>query len=461
MLPGVGIFGSDPVSKVLIQLLKHFEFEVHAIWTNHLIDTANTTAAISRSAAANKLITTQVDHVLLNKSVQLIFVCCQPNIHAQISSKALGIGKSVICLFPTCKELDQIAHMINSARYYPSLVSSVFYGGVKYLAEFRALKQALSLLGDLKCCQVHITCQNLALARQTLLARSDHSTTSTSGHNHQSNHQRSASISSLIDSINLAAASSQSSTSINWLSDKELGAGCLNRFGAAIVSMILNLFDSRRVTKCHGSVRTFVDTLTDETTTTSPHFRKITADDFCTFQLNLEPGSLLVNVSINSLAQTKYTQEVSVSGSRGTVTWSGQRVVFKSTNKLTVSKINEQLDKNNNNTLDSLSANLSGYYELDMLNSDNTPSTTSKSEEIFLNSYKNLEEKHPELPLIFIKGLFYYLDHVKKEFLTRSGIKPTSTTELENFEHTRLVQLIVKSVYQSSAEGRWVSIGKL
>ena len=35
MLPGVGIFGYDPTAKVLIQLLTHFGFEIHAIWTNN------------------------------------------------------------------------------------------------------------------------------------------------------------------------------------------------------------------------------------------------------------------------------------------------------------------------------------------------------------------------------------------------------------------------------------------
>jgi predicted dehydrogenase len=103
MLPGVGIFGSDPVSKVLIQLLKHFEFEVHAIWTNHLVGTnansSNTSgngSSVQKSGSGTsldskqKLITTSVDHVLLNKNVNLVFVCCQPNLHAQIASKALG-----------------------------------------------------------------------------------------------------------------------------------------------------------------------------------------------------------------------------------------------------------------------------------------------------------------------------------------------------------------------------------
>jgi hypothetical protein len=123
MLPGVGIFGSDPVTKVLIQILKHFDFDINAIWTNYyeLEQTASMTTTtqqhphnsnnnnnnrkvVSTNEAAtnavvvgasrlplNKLITTSIDNVLLNKSVNLIFVCCQPNLHSQISTKALGL----------------------------------------------------------------------------------------------------------------------------------------------------------------------------------------------------------------------------------------------------------------------------------------------------------------------------------------------------------------------------------
>ena len=97
MLPGVGIFGSDPISKVLIQLLKHFEFEIYGIWTNHFeIDSSSfvTSSSCSNSLNENtfsKLITTSIDNVLLNKNINLIFVCCQPNLHSKICLKALGI----------------------------------------------------------------------------------------------------------------------------------------------------------------------------------------------------------------------------------------------------------------------------------------------------------------------------------------------------------------------------------
>jgi predicted dehydrogenase len=89
MLPGVGIFGSEPVAKILVDILKHFEFEIHGIWTNDF-ETASGLYIIGEKDG-NQLITTKIDDVLLNKNINLVFVCCQPNYHSQIASKALGI----------------------------------------------------------------------------------------------------------------------------------------------------------------------------------------------------------------------------------------------------------------------------------------------------------------------------------------------------------------------------------
>jgi predicted dehydrogenase len=93
MLPGVGIFGCEPIAKVLMQLLQHFGFEIHAIWTNHYEMNFNKTNDQCENdvyETNRNIMTTSIDNVLLNKNVALVFVCCQPSLHAQICSKALG-----------------------------------------------------------------------------------------------------------------------------------------------------------------------------------------------------------------------------------------------------------------------------------------------------------------------------------------------------------------------------------
>ena len=93
VLPGVGIFGCDPIAKVLIQLLQHFGFEIHAIWTNNYelnLNKINDQSENNLNEINKNILTTSIDNVLLNKNVALVFVCCQPSLHAQICSKALG-----------------------------------------------------------------------------------------------------------------------------------------------------------------------------------------------------------------------------------------------------------------------------------------------------------------------------------------------------------------------------------
>lgn len=231
----------------------------------------------------------------------------------------------MICLFPTCKNIEEIEQMIQSARYYPSLMSSVNYGGLRYLAEFRLLKQSLPLIGELKVCNISISCQNLAMAR-SLMYKKHQNLLNESISQSQIPAASSSSISNLIDHIAAIASANNAGESLNWLTDKDLGAGLLNRFGAAIISLVLNLFDDKKCTKVFGSVRTLLDDTNifdamkaskTNSSRVNGSLRKITADDFCSFQLNLEPGSILVNVTLNSLTHSKYSQELLFCGTKG------------------------------------------------------------------------------------------------------------------------------------------------
>ncbi|RNA40820.1 glucose-fructose oxidoreductase domain-containing 1 [Brachionus plicatilis] len=439
MLPGIGIFGSDPISKVLIEILGHLEFDVHAIWTN--ISDKETRNLIKSS----NLVTNSIDTVLLNKNVQLVFVCCQPNFHSQICTKALGIGKNVICLNPTCSDRVEIEQMIVSARYYPCLLSSICFGGLRYLKEYTSLKNKLNLIGDIKVCNITINCHNIVMARNQM-------------HQSLSNKKFQLDIlSEIVDKINLNVSSTSAPGSVNWLSDKDLGAGVLNRYGAAIISMILDMLEGKKVTKVFGCLKTLVDTF-PESGNGKNNFtiRKITADDYCTFQLNLEPGSVLINVCINSLAHSKYSHEINVCGSRGVLKWIDSNVYHVNFDNYNLNSA--IIDSNNNEST----------YP-DSNNENTVPENDPKSQacEEFLNNYAKIEDTYPELPFLYVRGLYFYLKKVKEKFIEFHNLKsnskksatvPFPSENLDNFEHTRLIQTVVKSIYQSSCENRWVPV---
>lgn len=92
MLPGVGVFGTEPAVRILVPILREFGFTIEALWGQ----ISSETEALAGDLKIENF-TTKIDDVLLRKNVDLVFVVCPPYLHSQISVKALGIGKHVIC----------------------------------------------------------------------------------------------------------------------------------------------------------------------------------------------------------------------------------------------------------------------------------------------------------------------------------------------------------------------------
>lgn len=340
--------------------------------------------------------------------------------------------------------------MIHSARYYPSLISSIGYGGLKYLPEFKYLKEYLSLIGDVKSCNININCQNLAIVR----------------------HENSAS------SVNCHKTTSDQA--LNWFTDCDLGAGVLNRFGAAMISFILNLFEGNKVTKVCGNLQTFFEGLEN-----NRHIhRKITADDHCSFQMCLDPSSIVVNVVINSLAQCKYSQEIVVSGHSASLVWQNSALFLRTNSNNQSTLVADLIRKHAEPKSNGCAKAVDEEFEfIEVKLSTDEPGDESMSE--FLSGYKSFELKHPEMPFIFIRGLYAYISKLKEELENQVSQDPlrgsfnSSTksnlsdsiqsasllqgssfplSEIEDFEHTKTVQTIIKEINRSNNSKRWVSV---
>lgn len=92
MLPGIGVFGTGAMARVLVPLLREKGFHIEAIWGRTIKDAEEISKELKIPFYTNK-----IDDVLLRKDVDLVFVICPPYLHSQISVKALGIGKHVVC----------------------------------------------------------------------------------------------------------------------------------------------------------------------------------------------------------------------------------------------------------------------------------------------------------------------------------------------------------------------------
>lgn len=228
MLPGIGVFGTGNTVKLLVPMLRAKGFKVEAIW--------GTTYSAAEKVALDLNIpfcTNHIDELLLRKDVDLVCIICPPNQHSQIAVKALGIGKHVLCDKPAALCQAQVLKMVHASQYYPTLIS-VLTHGLRFLPAFTVMKKAIQsdyYVGNVTVCDVHVHCGNMI------------------------------------------------SDTYDWTCDDAMGGGLLSLIGSHIIDIITFLINQKAV-RVHGTLHTFM-----KTTNQINGIRRISADDFCTFQV--------------------------------------------------------------------------------------------------------------------------------------------------------------------------------
>lgn len=262
MLPGIGVFGTGLVVKVLVPILRDNGFKIEAIWSRTLHDAQEAAKELKIPFYTNK-----IDDVLLRKDVDLIFVLCSPNLHAQISVKALGIGKHIVCDKPAGLNQSDALKMVRAGQYYPTLISVINHS-FRFLPAFTHMRKAINenYLGT------PLTLLDVRIQSGCLFSEND---------------------------------------TFDWKCDDIMGGGALNLIGSHVIDLITFLTGQKAV-RVHGLVKTFT-----KTTENINGIRNISAPDFCTFQMELMSGTL-VTATINShTAGTTFQQEVTVCSSTG------------------------------------------------------------------------------------------------------------------------------------------------
>ncbi|KAM8715687.1 hypothetical protein ACLKA7_002694 [Drosophila subpalustris] len=262
MLPGVGVFGTGEIANVLVPLLREKGFEVRAIWGRTLKEAKETSSAQNVAFHTNV-----IDEVLLRKDVDLVFIVCQPFLHAEISVKALGIGKHVVCDKPAGLHQMDAMKMVRASQYYPTLISLVNHP-LRFLPAFTQMRRCLQdeLIGPLAA----VALMDVRVQMGTLFPEK-----------------------------------------YNWMCDAQMGGGALNLVGS-VVDLVTFLLQQQAV-RVHGVLRSYT-----KTTAAINGIRQITAPDFCNFQMELSSGTL-VTVALHShtVPAKSFSQEVLVYGSKG------------------------------------------------------------------------------------------------------------------------------------------------
>ncbi|XP_037958628.1 glucose-fructose oxidoreductase domain-containing protein 2 [Teleopsis dalmanni] len=260
MLPGVGLFGTGQIMNVLVPLLREKGFEIKAIWGRTLKEAQEMAQSQKITFYTNK-----IDDVLLHKDVGLVFIACQPFLHAEISVKALGIGKHVVCDKPMGLHQIDAMKMVRASQYYPTLISLVSYS-LRFLPAFTHMKRYLDeeIIGPIELVDVRVQIGKLFPEK------------------------------------------------FDWMCDGFMGGGVLNLVGSHIIDLVHYLLRLQAV-RVHGIVRSY--------TLITPNIngiRHISAPDYCNFQMEL-PNGILVTVSIftHTVPAKGFTQEVIICGSEG------------------------------------------------------------------------------------------------------------------------------------------------
>lgn len=264
LLPGIGVFGTGNIVRILVPLLRSKGFKVEAVW-GHTIESVE---AIAKELHI-PFFTNRVDDVLLRKDVDLVCIICPPNLHAQIAMKALGIGKHVLCDRPTGLCQAEVLKMVRAAQYYPSLISIVGHE-LRFLPAFVQMRKSVQegYVGDITVCDVRVQCGDVI------------------------------------------------SEEYNWTCDEVMGGGVLSSIGSHIIDIVSYVIGQRAV-RVHGVLRTF-----RKTTDKIKGIRQITSDDFCTFQMEMNKGAF-ANVTLNNNLPGQFVQEVLACGTKGHVVVKG------------------------------------------------------------------------------------------------------------------------------------------
>lgn len=288
MPKNVAIFGIGPQATVLVPLLRENGFHIEAIWGRTMLEAEEQAEQLKIPLGTNK-----IDELLLRKNIDLVFIICPPYFHSQISVKALGIGKHVVCA-DSIQGLEQrdILKMVQMSQYYPSLIALVNHN-LRFLPAVVRLRKEI-------------------LEGSTFLG------------------QRRGGAASAVSVIDVRVqVGSLLQDRYNWRCDDTMGGGVLNLVGSHIIDLV-TFVTGRRATRVHGLIRSNVQT--------TPHvngIRQITAPDFSTFQMELEgaangngggasasletSGPTIVTVTLHSHQNTTTTfvHEIMVFGADG------------------------------------------------------------------------------------------------------------------------------------------------
>ncbi|CDW57615.1 glucose fructose oxidoreductase [Trichuris trichiura] len=269
----IRIIAPAELAPTFVPRVNKLGFHTKALWTPDIAHTVQVAADLDIPFAASC-----PDEVLLRKEVQLVVITACPMISSQLSIKALGIGKHVICDVPSCLSLKEAVRMLSAAQYYPQLVALVGFG-MRHLAVIQKTHQLLRqvAIGELL----------------------------------------------VIDAIVRTGALHGSA--YNWRFEQLSGGGLLNIVGSHVIDLICFLVGKRAVC-VQGVVQSLPSCSLQSSSSSSSsssscsqrqeEFRRMNADNVCSFLMRFDDG-MHASVNLNALGAPNFFLELLCWGTQG------------------------------------------------------------------------------------------------------------------------------------------------
>ena len=262
----VAILGLNPVSQSLIPLFQLSGFKVTCIWDSD-VEKAKDQCLKNGLHLEDywEQYPVKWEDVLVSPNVDLVYIANSPSLHAEITVKALAVGRHVVCQNPPAASVDGAKRMLSMVEYYPKL-----FGGLsshfRFLPAVRKMKELIvenNYCGKMLMVEARIDAESIVQG-------------------------------SIYD----------------WKCDSSVGGGTLNILGSHLVDLMVYLTHSR-VTEVSGFLNTF-----HAQTSLISGFRKITSDDHCSVQMCCSNG-MRASFTINCAFSKGFHLTLTVNGENG------------------------------------------------------------------------------------------------------------------------------------------------
>ncbi|XP_029654525.1 glucose-fructose oxidoreductase domain-containing protein 1-like [Octopus sinensis] len=148
----VGIFGIESFTTYLINILRSKHFSITALWDKDLATASNLAQKLSIPFYSD-----DYDEVIIRKDIDLIIVFTAPHFLIPISTRAVSIGKHVICNFCASPDRLEMSGIMEAGEYYPQLLSMPF-NPYRFDDSITLLRDHLDDVGDPLYIRVTLSC---------------------------------------------------------------------------------------------------------------------------------------------------------------------------------------------------------------------------------------------------------------------------------------------------------------